>query len=355
MLILTADSDFIDLARDELRRADSSTQVLAEIAPGVLLVENNARTESGRSVRRQSGDFFSLAQQWQKQPPTFIRHICPVQETVPLTGTGADLAQLTQCVTRQFLDLVEPAWPFSVQTRLFIDTPYKPFDINSALADIIQTRTGAPLDVRRPVQILSVAAAGKTAYLGLSLAEHNLSDWAGGVRRFARETEQISRAEFKLLEALEQFRIDLPPRGIALDLGAAPGGWTRVLRQREQYVTAVDPAHLHPSLQTDKSIRHMQMTAEEYLAQYPDTFDLIVNDMRLDARDSARLMVSYAPYLYRHGLAIMTLKLPKDKRRAALDHSFNILKQAYHLQNARQLFHNRSEITVYLTKSETFG
>lgn len=338
MLILTADSDFLDLARDELRRADSEAQVLTELGPEVLLVEDNGR-------------FFPLAQHWQTQPPIFVRHICPVQETVALTGTGADLARLEQTVTRQFLDLVEPDWPFSVQTRLLADAPYKPFDVNSALADVIQTRTGAPLDVRQPVQILSVVVAAKTAYLGLSLAEHNLSDWAGGVRRFARESGQISRAEFKLLEALEVFRIELPPRGIALDLGAAPGGWTRVLRQREQYVTAVDPAQLHPSLQADKSVRHKQMTAEDYLAEYPDSFDLIVNDMRLDARDSARLMVSYAPYLYRHGLAIMTLKLPKEKRRPAIDHSFNILRQAYQLQNARQLFHNRSEITVYLTKS----
>jgi 23S rRNA (cytidine2498-2'-O)-methyltransferase len=77
--------------------------------------------------------------------------------------------------------------------------------------------------------------------------------------------------------------------------------------------------------------------------------------MRLDARDSARLMVSYAPHLYRHGLAIMTLKLPKEKRRVAIDHSFNILNQAFHIQNARQLFHNRSEITVHLTKLANIG
>ncbi|MCB9419852.1 MAG: 50S rRNA methyltransferase [Ardenticatenaceae bacterium] len=340
MLILTAVPDFIDFARDELRRAAFDAQILAELEPGVLLA---------------GGDFFPLAQQWQTQPPIFARHICPVQETVPVAGTNSDLARLTQCITRQFLDLIEPEWPFSVQARIFANAVYKPFDINSALADVIQSRTGAPLDVRQPVQILSVVISSQTAYLGLSLAEQNLSDWAGGVRRFAREPEQISRAEFKLLEALEQFKINLPPRGTALDLGAAPGGWTRVLRQKEQYVTAVDPAQLHSTLQADKSVRHLQMTAEEYLTQYPDTFDLIVNDMRLDARDSSRLMVEYAPYLYPHGLVIMTLKLPKEKRRTAIDHSFNILKQAYNLQNARQLFHNRSEITIHLTKTENFS
>ncbi|MEZ4734700.1 MAG: SAM-dependent methyltransferase [Caldilineaceae bacterium] len=168
------------------------------------------------------------------------------------------------------------------------------------------------------------------------------------MRRFAREPEQVSRAEFKLLEALEIFTITLPPRGVALDLGASPGGWTRVLRQHDQYVTAVDPGDLDPRVAADRGVRHKRMTAEQYLANEPDQFDLIVNDMRMDARDSARMMVAYAKQLYRHGLVIMTLKLPEENRRPILDHAFTILQQAYTLVGARQLFHNRSEITVYL-------
>ena len=235
-----------------------------------------------------------------------------------------------------------------MQTRTVGDTAVKPFDINKPLSEAIQQATGTPLDVRQPVQILSVVMHGRTAHIGLSLAAHNLSDWAGGMRRFAREKEQISRAEFKLLEAIEVFEIALPAYGRALDLGAAPGGWTRVLHKREQYVTAVDPANLHPSLYRIRTIRHKRMTAEEYLAEGPDTYDLIVNDMRQDARDSARLMVDFAPYLYRHGTALMTFKLPENGRANVIDHAFNILSQSYAIAGARQLFHNRSEITVYL-------
>lgn len=51
-------------------------------------------------------------------------------------------------------------------------------------------------------------------------------------------------AEFKLLEALEVFGIVLPSHGVALDLAAAPGGWTRVLRRAGEYVTAIDPGEL---------------------------------------------------------------------------------------------------------------
>ncbi|MDQ3247746.1 MAG: 50S rRNA methyltransferase, partial [Chloroflexota bacterium] len=247
-----------------------------------------------------------------------------------------------------------PNLAFSVQTRVLADLPYKPFDVNNALAAAIQTATSSPLNVRAPQQILSVVCAvpsPATAFLGLSRTADNLSDWAGGVRRFARETDQVSRSEFKLLEALEIFAIALPSHGMALDLGAAPGGWTRVLRQRQQYVTAIDPGELDPRLAQDRDVRHKRMTAEAYLNAEPDSFDIIVNDMRMDARDSARLMVAYRRQLYPTGIVIMTLKLPEQKRRPVIDHAFTILREAYAIVGARQLFHNRSEITVYLKLS----
>ena len=329
-LIATADPAFSKMALAELQEANG--QIVTQLAPGIWAVHV-------------PGDFFALAELWRQKPPIFVRHICPVQIILPL-GDGA--AQWVETAVTTFTHLLEPDWPFSVQTRILGDLSVKPYDINKPLSEQLAAASGTPLDVRQPFQILSVVLAEESAYLGLSLAVNNLSDWAGGVRRFAREKEQISRAEFKLLEALETFKIELPPRGRALDLGAAPGGWTRVLRQKEQYVTAVDPAWLHPSLQTDRGVRHLRLAAEDYLAQYPDTYDVIVNDMRLDARDSARMMGEYGRYLYPHGLAIITLKLPERRYESALDHGLNLLRQHYTIAGARQLFHNRSEVTVYL-------
>ena len=335
--ILTANPDFNNEARKELLKAIPDANMQTELAPGVWAVESPT-------------DFFTLADLWRKYPPIFVRHICPVMMTCESIGSVDSLTTLAQTVVDEFNDLFDPSEPFSVQTRIFGDVDYKPFDVNRALSNAIIKATGTQLDVRQPEQILSVVVTSETTYLGLSLTLHNLSDWAGGVRRFAKEKGQISRAEFKLLEALEIFKIKLPPRGTALDLGAAPGGWTRVLQQREQLVTAVDPAWLHNSLQNDRNVRHLRLSAEEYLNDYPDKFNIIVNDMRMDTRDSARLMVDYAQYLHDGGIAIMTFKLPGEKRQQALDHAFNILRKTYKIAGRRQLFHNRSEITVYLKK-----
>jgi 23S rRNA (cytidine2498-2'-O)-methyltransferase len=341
--IITADPDFDALALAEWHTlAGRGPAPPAALVAGVYLVSS-------------AGSFWPLAQKWQTRPPIFVHHVFPVQTKVALASTAADLDRLRQTTESEFAGLLEPGLPFSVQTRLFATLPYKPFDVNNALAQLLQQH-GAPLDVKAPQQILSLVVAPLAsdlhAFLGLSPAAMNLSDWAGGVRRFARDKDQISRSEFKLLEALELFGVSLPARGRALDLGAAPGGWTRVLRLREQYVTAVDPGELDPRLTADSNVRHLKMTAEAYLQQGPDRYDVIVNDMRLDGRDSARLMVGYAPFLYRDGLAIMTLKLPENGRGAVIDHAFNILRQAYTIAAARQLFHNRSEITLYLRRSD---
>jgi 23S rRNA (cytidine2498-2'-O)-methyltransferase len=336
--ILTADPSSVEAATEELVETVPGAAVLQELDDGVLLVALPS--------------FWELAEMWRKQPPIFIRHISPVQASMPLPDDDSAIHLLLALALEELSELMEPTLPFSVQTRIFIDAAYGPYDVNTALSQALKAESSAALDVRNPRQVVSVVIARyqgqTTGFLGLSPVEYNLSDWAGGNRRFAREKEQISRSEFKLLEALEVFQIELPPRGVALDLGAAPGGWTRILRQHEQYVTAVDPAQLDVSLDADPDVRHLRMTAEKYLEAGPDRFDLIVNDMRLDARDSARLMVSYARHLYRHGSAIMTLKLPQEGQQTVIDHAFNILRQSYDIVAARQLFHNRSEITVYL-------
>jgi 23S rRNA (cytidine2498-2'-O)-methyltransferase len=337
--IISCDVDFIDLASDEVRRLAPKAR-LSPLADGVFLVDS-------------ATPFQAAAAYWRQSPPIFVRHLCPVDLVFEMKDGSEVLARLAQAVQTQIAARLDPRLSFSVQTRILGDVGCKPFDVNTALADVLRADRRLTLDVRAPQQVLSVVVAPEDkgvslAYVGLSQVEENLSSWAGGLRRFARVEGQISRAEFKLLEALEVFSIALPPNGVALDLGASPGGWTHVLRQHGQYVTAVDPGELDPRLASDRNIRHKRMTAEEYLRNDPDQFDVIVNDMRMDGRDSARLMVSYTPQLYTHGLALMTLKLPQQQRQPVLDHSFKLLKQAYIIAGARQLFHNRSEITVYL-------
>lgn len=337
-LIITADQYHIDLAWRELRISNKRAHKQAELADGVWLVNVKGRFR-------------------QPSEPIFLRHIAPVQEAVSLDGEQSDLDTLKRTVRDNLLDEFPTSQPFSVQTRLFAQTAYKPFNVNRTLSATIERGTGAPLNVRQPQMILSVAISEIDGQLvgmiGASDVKQNLSDWAGGERRFKREKGQISRAEFKLLEAIEYFDLRLPKQGIALDLGAAPGGWTRVLRQAQDalVVVAVDPGELHKSLQKDWGVNHVRGSAEWYLQSLtPDqTFDVIVNDMRLDGRYSAEILTNYAPHLAPDGFLLMTVKLPQNYPLERLEETVQILKTRYNIRGVRQLFHNRHEVTIWAT------
>lgn len=287
----------------------------------------------------------------QADPPIWIRHVHPVLVTAPIHNDGRDLLTYESLLPAALLTL-DTERSFSVQVRLLgegIQWQYSRFDISERLSAFMTT-WGAEVDVRDPYQVLSVTCTPRDVYLGLSLARENLSNWAGGEQRFKRDADRISRAEFKLLEALDTFHVLLPASGRGLDVGAAPGGWTRLLAERNLSVVAVDPAELDPRVMALKNVRHIKKLIQD--VQLKESFDLIVNDMRMDARDAARIMLDLADHLQPDGAAIMTLKLPEHRSGEVAESAMKILRRRYVVRGARQLFHNRSEITLLLGRRE---
>ncbi len=303
-----------------------------------------------------SRPFLEMAATWQLHPLVFVQHICPPQVHLNLENNPADITQIEEAVAALHVDVQElvaglPSSDFSIQTRILdrhAERAYQPFEINQALAHVVG-EWGYALNVQRPSWVVSVVVAGSSAYLGASSVQHNLSDWAGGQRRFKRDDEQISRAEFKLLEALEVFGLALPVAGKAADLGAAPGGWTRLLRQHGLEVWAIDPGNLHLSLLRDPQVHHVRGYAQNF-AQAGLLFDCVVNDMRMDIVESAHITRQFAQHLKPSGLAIMTMKLPPKHVRSAINTGLKVLSEAYKVIAVRQLFHNRHEVTVALRR-----
>ncbi len=76
--------------------------------------------------------------------------------------------------------------------------------------------------------------------------------WADEPRRRSAVPTVVSRAEHKLAEAIHVFGLDLRAGMRAIDLGAAPGGWTFLLAERGLDVVAVDPPHWRPRLPTTR-------------------------------------------------------------------------------------------------------
>ena len=309
------------------------------------------RDEFGREVRieRVSGDLGrvigpsvqELAQGCDAGRVIFVRHL--TVEIASFDGLPPDY-ELADLVLGEL-----PEYPKALAVQAWTDGPGTGGSyyhrIEQALTErgVTVTRSGQEL-------VVSCFAGRRGVLLGLNRLADSLSDWPGGRMRLARGEERVSRSEFKLEEAIATFGLELPAGGKAVDLGAAPGGWTRILRQHGQEVWSVDPGSLDPRLRTDRRIHHEATTAGRFFATNRILFDVVVNDMRMDQVLSARMMLDAAAHLRRGGLAIVTLKgggkNPLDGARRGLD----VLRRQYDVLHARQLHHNRNEITVVARK-----
>lgn len=346
MVIVTAQPEFAAAAISELKQIDKRLTLVRQLAPDLMLCA--------------TPQIEQLMSNAAEQRPIFVRHLAPVQTIVQLTGTEEDIGKLAIALA----ELPTFAWLehgqyFAVQSRLIqsddypVRRTYSSGQMNRALAEAISEETGAIESIKKPRIVVSLLCLGDKGYLGISMAHENLSDWPGGARHYAQTTGQISRAEFKLLEALEVFGVQLPARGRALDLGAAPGGWTRLLLEAGLQVVAVDPANLDPRLKELPHLEHYRGYAEDYLdsaIKKHSKFDVIVNDMRMDAREAARLLGQASGCLRRDGFVVSVFKLPHETREihplATLKDAMKTLEKHFGIVHARQLFHNRQEVTV---------
>ena len=196
---------------------------------------------------------------------------------------------------------------------------------------------------------MSVCLGEDRVTTGVTPSRFGLSDWAGGRIRLASRPEQVSRAEFKLEELFTH--VDLPPGEVAVDLGASPGGWSRILRsQGYRHVHAVDPAEIDERVLGLGGVEHHRTTAGEFVAKHTGRVDLIVNDMRMPPQLSAHTMLGAADMLHRGGTAIVTLKLGTNNPVKQADEAMNMLTEAYDITFARQLQHNRHEITLVMLR-----
>ena len=190
----------------------------------------------------------------------------------------------------------------------------------------------------------------------LLLAQANPRDsapWPSGIPRLKLHADAPSRSALKLEEALlilldERERATLLQLGMrAVDLGAAPGGWTWVLLREGLRVTAVDNGPLRQHVLDSGLVEHLR--ADGFAWHPPRPVDWMVCDMVEQPRRVAARMAQW----FAEGWcerAIFNLKLPMKKRWQETVLCLDLLAaQAGRPLSirARQLYHDREEITVF--------
>ncbi|SEG05221.1 SAM-dependent methyltransferase [Paenibacillus sp. UNC499MF] len=335
-LIGTANRGYAQQAQEEIRRLIPGVKFRTLVPTETFLAEAPGSWEEVSAAIR-------------AQEPIFLRHMQPVQEERALSGTDEDILAAAELASG--LGRLHAGSSSAVQVRIADGTevPYGSSDVRAACEVAMGEATGAETLVRHADNILSVYVGHQAIYAGVSAPEENLSDWSGGAIRFQREENQVSRAKFKLLEAERKFHLHFADFRKAVDVGAAPGGWTSLLLERGLYVTAIDPAKMHPSL-----IKHPRLTyhgknaADVKLRE--DEFDLLVCDMSWSPRQMSRLILDLLPALRSGGTAIITAKLMHKKPFQTVKELKQDFEGHLDLRQAKQLFHNREELTLYFIK-----
>jgi len=139
----------------------------------------------------------------------------------------------------------------------------------------------------------------------------------------------------------------------AVDLGAAPGGWTWQLVHRGLRVTAVDNGPLKGGIRDDPLVTHLRADGLTFLPKR--AVDWMVCDI---VDRPARIAALVARWIgdghTRH--SIFNLKLPMKKRydevercRAIIDDGLARSRTAHEF-SLRQLYHDREEVTGCVTR-----
>ncbi|ACE83488.1 23S rRNA (cytidine(2498)-2'-O)-methyltransferase RlmM [Cellvibrio japonicus] len=212
------------------------------------------------------------------------------------------------------------------------------------------------LDRKSPWRLHLVFLSGTEAYLGVAPV-NNSSAWPMGIPRLRLPKSAPSRATLKLEEAWHHFipAADwdrrLAPGMRAVDLGAAPGGWTWQLVQRSIYVEAIDNGPMDKDLLDSGLVTHV--LADGFLFEPKKPVDWLVCDIvDKPARVSSMVIKWFSKGHCRQ--AIFNLKLPMKQRymevqkcRTRILGELGSLGMRAEL-DFKQLYHDREEVTGYL-------
>lgn len=201
-----------------------------------------------------------------------------------------------------------------------------------------------------------VFISGTEAYIGVSYL-NNSSPWSTGIARLRLPKEAPSRATLKLEEAwhhfipAEEWDDRLAGEMRAVDLGAAPGGWTWQLVQRGMYVEAVDNGPMDKRLLETGQVLHI--LTDGFLYEPKRNVHWLVCDIvDKPARVTSMVIKWFAKGYCRE--AVFNLKLPMKQRYAEVKKceqrilaELGVLGLKVEVQ-FKQLYHDREEVTGHL-------
>jgi len=353
----TASKKYVRNANKEIKNIDPGIKIIDRFPDGVFSF--SISQEKGAFINKLIGT-----------PPIFLRHIQPI-DIVMFFHTDHTREMIVPPTDRLCGNINITGVKIAVQVRKM---PFlreqSAYSYKKIIDSLVLEKYFAIPAVKNPELIMSLyicdssalnmdtgkkielnsefphnSTYNRIALIGISTPRENICEWSGGIVRFAREPGQLSRSEFKLMEAFEVFDVDIHGDKNALDLGASPGGWSKVLLEKGFKVTAIDRAPVEPEIYKYGEFKFIQNDAKLY-KPLKNSFDILTNDMNRGPTLSAKITVQVANGLKKDAILIMTIKLTSKNPEKIIKKTLKTLERAFMIRNVRQLYHNRDEVTL---------
>ncbi len=336
--IITTSAGFEAKARQELRH------IMPDVRAKSLFLKGNI-------IAYTDLDEAEAIAQLEEAETRYVAKVIPFQATAPVTEDESCFAGIAEAAAR--IGRIKPGDRFIVRAHRRGKHGWATRTLERAVAFRVQDLTAGVAELDEPIEWqVSLEVFQALAYIGINHPDELLVKELLVTRKYAPGERPLNRAQWKIREALEAFRIEVPPEAWALDLGSAPGGWAAVLAEQAAHVVAVDPAELDASVTARPNVEHLKMRAEALFerSEYQARFDLLTCDMNVDPAEAAALLVQLAPMLKPGAPAIMTVKYMTPERRRHEREARETLSAAYEDLRFRHLPHNARETTVVMRR-----
>jgi 23S rRNA (cytidine2498-2'-O)-methyltransferase len=216
-------------------------------------------------------------------------------------------------------------------------------------------------DLKNPKQIMVVIIVGSRVTVSGGITESLIDITADYSRWGQRHIDILNRAEMKIIEAFALMKINIPIGIKSIDIGAAPGGWTKFLVEKGSNVFAIDAADMDYAmlgeectvvkhggqLQKGPRIIHLKMGFDDAIKMLSEErFGFAGIDMNVSPMESAESAARISGLMEPGAPLLMTLKLCKPSDIDGIDNVVKRLNESYEGFIFRKLPHNRQEITM---------
>ncbi len=186
-------------------------------------------------------------------------------------------------------------------------------------------------------------------WLGYHYSIARSQSWPGGVPRMDVDQEVVSRAYFKLQEALLWSGIRIQTGDVCTEIGSSPGGACQLLLEKGATVIAVDPAEMDPEIAGHENLTHLRCRGREVRRKDLKDVRWLISDINVTPNYTLDTIVDIVSNQHTRSIRglILTLKITDWKlatdipvwKQRIRDLGFQIVK-------TRQLAFNRNEICL---------